>query len=618
MNNWRHFVNNANLQHPSTYGFGYAPTHSDQKKVIRDVGMGLVALGHGGYRGDEIALCKTIFLPLVDEKPNFLQSDDFGKYFIGLLIECMGFAALYEDAIYNIFIDISDRSWFVNILPDQSESMPRNICERIDYILRNLNELDYNASLPENTQRVNNIQTIINSIRNGTRLEELNRSIGRTVNDPITLLDILIQFLVHSYRNLRIYVYKPFGRFATPGGRKGLGQYMRFLPLFQQKFVLEGETIMPLRKMLFRDAHHSRETVRSSRFSRTFFDICERNRRRVFLIGTSTGYADPSRHVNMGIPMRFLYDNQNQSTFGMWAGICSAYKPTDEGFPFLDDELLYQPFYELERGRNTPRIEFGEHDAFTQTYWTYGLDEYVIGTYIRKRMYHPEIWGEVDVYFHQINCLAALFVDNEYKYKDDGIRTKFKLATERLLTLNPFQQKQVRSLYEHGGISPYQDYLCLFASLANMNVQQKFIQQIINLKAIFHEPEDVRAQYHSDRLDRFDYTKFTNDPNDNQLSSNVSMNKQSEQDIFSVLNCALKNPPPVQARGNQPFIRDTAIIRCGGGRRKTISSSRRLLSSPKRKGQSSSSSSKKHYTRRRRALRSGKGGYRSKVTGRKV
>lgn len=50
----------------------------------------------------------------------------------------------------------------------------------------------------------------------------------------------------------------------------------------------------------------------------------------------------------------------------------------------------------------------------------------------------------------------------------------------------------------------------------------------------------------------------------------------------------------------------------------SISSSRRLPSVPKRKGRSSSSSSKKRYTRRRRALRSGKGGYQSRVTGRKV
>lgn len=54
------------------------------------------------------------------------------------------------------------------------------------------------------------------------------------------------------------------------------------------------------------------------------------------------------------------------------------------------------------------------------------------------------------------------------------------------------------------------------------------------------------------------------------------------------------------------------------GGRNIISSSRRLPSLPKRKVRSSSSSSKKRYTRRRRALRSGKGGYRSRVTGRTV
>lgn len=50
----------------------------------------------------------------------------------------------------------------------------------------------------------------------------------------------------------------------------------------------------------------------------------------------------------------------------------------------------------------------------------------------------------------------------------------------------------------------------------------------------------------------------------------------------------------------------------------SISSSRRLPSVPKRRDQRSSSSSKKRYTRRQRALRSGKGGYRARVTGRKV
>lgn len=50
----------------------------------------------------------------------------------------------------------------------------------------------------------------------------------------------------------------------------------------------------------------------------------------------------------------------------------------------------------------------------------------------------------------------------------------------------------------------------------------------------------------------------------------------------------------------------------------SISSSRRLPFVPKRKDRSSSSSSKKRYTRRRRALRSGRGGYRPRVTGRKV
>ena len=622
MNSWRHFANSSNLQHPSTYGFGYDETHSDEKKVVRDVRMGLVSIGDGGHEGDKIALCKSIFLPMVSDKPDFLKSPDFNKYFTMLVVECMTFSALYKDnAIYNIFIDISDDSWFVNPITEASEltELRSYIAEFVPYILENLNELDYNSKTPENIELLKNIEKIIEDTRNLTRKDAYDRTTHRE-GKPITLLDFLIELLVHSYKNLRIYVYKPVGRFATPGGRNGLGQYIRFFTLFQQAFILGGVTIMPLRKMLFRDAHHSRETIRSSRFSRTFFEICERNDRRVFLLGTSTSYAHPSRHVNMKIPMRILHKN-NQTTFGVWAGICSAYKPKDQGFPFLEDELLYQPFYKLEPDRRAPRIEFGETDDFTRTYWAYGLDEYVLGTYVRKRMCHPEIWGEVNVYFHQISCLASSFIDGDIMH--DGLVTKFKLAASNLH--ETLETPLPLHLYTTGGISPYQDYLCLFASWASAQLRIRYsgmseIDRDVYFKKLMDDvaPEDVRAQYHTDRLDRFDYVQFPLQPNDNILSLNVSMNKQNEDEIFNVLNCALNNPPPVQARGNQPFERNTAIIQCGGGRRKTISSSRRLLSLPKRKDRSSSSSSKKRYTRRRRALRSGKDGYRPRVTGRKV
>lgn len=184
------------------------------------------------------------------------------------------------------------------------------------------------------------------------------------------------------------------------------------------------------------------------------------------------------------------------------------------------------------------------------------------------------------------------------------VHSALEVATAHL-TLATHPAVDMKVIYGAGEVRKLQDKY-QFNFLSGTYTLQLFNKEAECIIAMTYELEDVIRKMFGNQI-QIEFS-YSTQPQDTFITTDLPLDDRL---IEEYRNTGIKvNVYPSQ----EACMNDRDEQMTGG----SISSSRRLPSVPKRKDLRSSSSSKKRYTRRRRALRSGRGGYRPRVTGRKV
>lgn len=217
----------------------------------------------------------------------------------------------------------------------------------------------------------------------------------------------------------------------NPGCWLGFGQYSRYLTWGQQRTAFSliggGEqagvearqiTLYGIEKMIHRDAHAASTSLLCSEYDRIFFQNAQD---RTILMGTNQSYKraqhiilDPLARPDLGAGGRGkLVRNptgDNPWSLGLFAGCCWSKFPGArvEAGPFLNYRFFYEPLNEDLNPATYLPVTMPANSVFAN-YWSYGLDEHLLGRIFRNRIENPGQAEDLRILSYNINWIHNNF-----------------------------------------------------------------------------------------------------------------------------------------------------------------------------------------------------------------
>jgi hypothetical protein len=383
--------------------------------------------------------------------------------------------------------------------------------------------------------------------------------------------------------NRRIYCYKRVGEVTN--APTGIGQYIRFSTLFQKPFNDGTVQFAAVRQMIFRDAHATTPSPRSTFKDLHFFSICETHRRRKIMVGVSPRYHN-MQHINITLPngepirtnlldgsvdqrvkqLSGVWNLQNippqYSTFryplkipfqagiidgysnsiGILAGLCEVFNPQHTTQPFIDYDFFYEPFGGIARRD----IEF---KGILSNYYGYGLDEYILTRLFRYHAETPAVWEDFDMYFWNILWFDEVL--NRSPVSD--MTNALQIAKQRYMqTIGQVPKLCVDVIAE---IEPR---LISYYNVINTLYGNESFMTYNKQRAILNPPNIDMSQsesigYHFGRLDRVDVYNMISDESVEEVHryEQNTRNVGNREAVHRIMTCMIGTPIPYDKASNR-------------------------------------------------------------------